>query len=286
MSSVAVISAVVSAGAGIYSANKAAKSASANKLPADVYNAYGEPNTPASGAIASRDNIFTGLNSAGFQDATAGASQSYIQALMQAAHNPQLGQAQAYNSDVLNGKYLNSPQVKGYADQAYNSIIGQGANQDARIQAQFANNGLGFSTGMQQAQRANKAATAGQAATTRAGILSSNYQGERQLQQGAVGNELSLNSAAPSYLSQINGALFAPLSSQAGLTTQLLGNPVQSPQPTYIQNPTGADALAAGTSTATGLYSLFNSLKGKFGGGSTGNTTGSGTTVGSGTGPW
>lgn len=280
MSAVAAAIAV-SAAAGVYSAHEASKAASANRLPADVYNAYGEPNTPASGAITSRNNIFSGINTQGFQDASTGASQNYIQSLLHAANNPQLGQAQAYNSDVLGGKYLNSPQVKGYADQAYNSIIGQGANQDARIQAQFANNGLGFSTGMQQAQRANKAATAGQAATTRAGILSSNYQGERQLQQGAVGNELSLNSAAPSYLSQINGALFAPYSAQAGLTTQLLGNAVQSPQPTYIQNPTGADALAAGTSTATGLYSLLSGLKGKFGGGSTGNTTGSG-----GSGPW
>lgn len=243
-------------------------------LPANNYNAYGEVNSPVTGAINSRDSIFNALNDPNFQAQVSGAQGNYLGALNSAANSPLLNSAKGYTSDVLSGNYLNSPIVKGYADQAYKGIISQGANQDARIQAGYANNGLGFSTGMQQAQQANKAATASSAAGTRAGILSSNYQQERQLQQGAVGNAETLNSATPSYLSQINSALYAPYQAQGGITTNLLGSPVQSPQPTYVQQPSGLDAAASGLSFGTGLASLYGKLQKSSGGGSSGNTSG------------
>jgi hypothetical protein len=267
--------AALSAGSGIYSASQASKKPSATQVaPADFYNAYGQKNTPNTGAVNSMNNIFGALNNSNLNNSAAGASGDYVSALQNAANGPQLAGANAYNSNVLSGQYLNSPQVKGYADQAYNSIIGQGANQDARTRANFANNGLGFSTGMQQSQQAGAAATANQASQARAGILSNNYQAERQLQQGAVGNAESLNAQTPNYLSQINSALYAPYTTQAALTTGLLGNSVNSPQGTYAQNPTGANALASGVSTATGMASLLQGLQQSSGGGNSGNTMG------------
>lgn len=259
---------------GLASAYGASQGSKQSTLPASFYNAYGQLNTPNTGAISSMNNIFNSINGTGFGAQTQGASQDLVNSLRGAANSPQLGAANAYNSDVLSGKYLNSPQVTDYANKAYSSIIGQGANQNARTQANFANNGLGFSTGMQQAQQANGAATAGQAATTRAGILSSNYQNERQLQQGAVGNAESLVSQAPNYLSQINSALYAPYNSQAGLTTGLLGQQTNNPQPTYVQQPNIGNVIGQGTGTAAGLYQLFQNLQQKNGGGNPGNSTG------------
>lgn len=266
MSSVATISVV---GGGLMSALNKPKTPT--QLPADNFNAYGEKNTPSTGAISSRDSIFNVLNSPGFQSLLSRASGQYTDSLSQAANSPLLGQAKGYTGDVLGGKYLQSPVVKGFADQAYNNIISHGQDQNARTQAQFSNNGLGFSTGMMQAQRANNAATANTAAGARAGILSNNYQAERQMQQGAVSNAESLNAQTPNYLSQINSALYAPYASQAALTTGLLGSPVSSPQSTYVANPNTGQQVAGGVSNATGLYSILNGLKGK---GSTGNSGG------------
>lgn len=257
MSSVATISVV-----GGLATSYLNKPKTPTQLAADNYNAYGEKNTQATGAINSRDSIFDSINSPGFQSLLQRASGDYTKSLTDAANSPLLGQAKGYTGDVLSGQYLNSPQVKNYADQAYNSIISQGKDQNARTEAQFANNGVGFSTGMQQAQRAGNAATANTAAGARAGILSNNYQAERQMQQGAVSNSESLTAQTPSYLSQINSALYAPYNSQAGLTTQLLGPSVNSPQSTYVANPSTGQQVAGGISSATGLYSLLSGLKG------------------------
>lgn len=269
MSSVATISAAGGLLTSFLNKPKAPK-----ELPSNNFNAYGENNTQAKGAIESRDSIFSDINSPGFQSLLNGSSEEYAGSLRDAAHSPLLNQAKGYTSDVLGGGYLESPTVKRFADQAYNSIVSQGRDQDVRTEAQYANNGIGFSSGMQQAQRANRAATAGQAATARSGILADNYKAERQMQQGAVGNAESLASQTPQYLSQINSALFAPYTARAGLTTGLLGSPTASPQPTYVAQPTAANQIATGTSTAAGLYSILNAIKAKSGGGSAGNSNG------------
>lgn len=259
---------------GLASAYGASQKSKQTTLPPSSLNAYGEFNTPDQGAITSRNNIFGTLNSGGLNSQAAGASQNYATTLNNAATNPLLSQGSAMLGNELSGADLNSPTVKGYADQAYNSIIGQGANQNARTQANFANNGLGFSTAMQQAQQAGNAATANQAATTRAGILSNNYQQERQLQQGAVGLSEGEVAQPASYLSQINNALYAPYNSQAQLTTGLLGPQTNNPQPTYVQQPNLGNAIGSGVSSASGLYSLFNNMQQANGGGSGGSVGG------------
>lgn len=265
------IAGVASLVGGLASAYGASQKPTATNLGSNFYNAYGQANTPNQGAITSMQNIFDALNGGSVNGQAVGASQAYANSLNSAASNPLIGSAGNYLSGELSGNDLNSPTVKGYADNAYNSIISQGANQNARTQANFANNGLGFSTAMQQAQQAGNAATANQAATTRAGILSNNYQAERQLQQGAVGLSEGVVAQPSTYLGQITNALYAPYNAQAGLTTGLLGQQTNNPQNTYVQNPNLGNAIGSGVSSASGLYSLFNSISKNNGGGTTGN---------------
>lgn len=256
---------------GLASAYGASQKPSQTNLGAQFTNAYGQTNTPNSGAITSMNNIFDQLNNGTVNSSAVGASQNYANSLNAAASNPLLGTANNYLSNELSGGDLSNPTVTGYANDAANSIISQGANQNARTMANFANNGIGFSTAMQQAQQAGNAATANQAATTKAGILSNNYQQERQLQQGAVGLGEGVVAQPSTYLSQLNGALYAPYNSQASLTTGLLGQQTSNPQNTYVQNPNLGNAIGSGVSSASGLYSLFNSINGANGGGSAGS---------------
>lgn len=259
---------------GLASAYGASQKSSASSLPANFYNAYGQLNTPNTGAITSMNNIFDSLNNGTVNSQAVGASQNLANSLNSAASNPLNAQGSSMLSGELAGQDLTSPIVNNYANDAYNSIISQGQNQNARTQANYAANGLGFSTGMQQAQQANSAATSNQAATTKAGILSQNYQQERQLQQGAVGLAESEVAQPSTYLSQINNALYSPYTSQAGLTTGLLGSSTYSPQPTYVQNPSLGNAIGSGVSGASGLYSLFNSVAQNNGLGTYGSTGG------------
>jgi hypothetical protein len=275
------IAGVASLVGGLASAYGASQKSSQTSLPASSLNAYGQFNTPNTGAITSMNNIFDTLNSGTLNSQATGASQNYANSLNAAATNPLLAQGSNYLSNELAGGDLNSPQVNNYANQAYNSIISQGANQNARTAANYANNGLGFSTAMNQAQQAGNAATANTAATTRAGILSNNYEQQRQLQQGAIGLSEGEVAQPATYLGQINNALYAPYNSQASLTTGLLGSPTNNPQNTYVQQPGLGQALSSGVSTASGLNSLFNNLNMQSGYGSDGNTgTPTGTTNG------
>jgi len=256
---------------GLSSAYGALQKPSQQNLGANFYNAYGQQNTPNSGAITSMGNIFNSLNNGTVNSQATDASGNLVGALNAASDSPLNAASGQYLQNELQGGDLTSPLVNNYANQASNQIISQGANQNARTQANFANNGLGFSTAMQQAQQAGTAATANQAATTKAGILSQNYQQERNLQQGAVNLGESVTAQPSQYLSQINNALYAPYTSQAGLTTQLLGNQTNNPQNTYVQNPNLGNAIGSGVSSATGLYSLFKSMNQQQGGGSGGN---------------
>lgn len=249
----------ISAVAGLGSAYLGSKN-KATAIPTDVYNAYGEKNTPNTGAITSRDNIFGRVNDQHFQSQATGFADQYRRALQGAAVDPRLGAVSDYGSAVLRGDYLQSPQVTNYANQAADGINAAGADNARRVGATFARGGQGFSTGMLQALQSARAAAAQKAATTRAGILMQGYQQERGLQQGASDIVSGAVAQPLNYLGQVNNAMYAPLQAQAGLTTQLLGSN-QVREPTQVQEPTFADKLAGGVQTATGLYSLYKGLK-------------------------
>lgn len=228
-------------------------------VPATVYNAYGEANQPIKGAITSRDNIFNAINGDAFQSGINGASNLYTSRLKAAAYDPRLSAISNYGSDVLAGRYLTSPVVTGYANQAADTINAAGADEAARSAALYTRGGQGFSTGMLQALQSARTAAAQKAATTRAGILSSNYQNERNMQQGATDIVSNSVNQPLNYLGQVTGAMYQPYQLQAGLTTQLLGQN-QIHDPTLIQQPNAMSSIASGINTAAGLYSLYKGV--------------------------
>jgi hypothetical protein len=248
---------------------KKAAQGAANK-PQLVYNAYGELNTPATGAINSRDTIFNNMNSDEFQKRVAANTDAYSTEIAKSAYGKDMQDISTYGSDVLNGKYLQSPVVANYARGANNQIMAANADQLARSHAMFSRNGMGFSTTMQQAQQADKAASAAKGASLESQILANNYQNERALQSAAPSIITGAQNQRLSYLSGLNNALYAPLQTQAGITTQLLGNN-QIKDPTYVQTPTSADSFNNGLSSAVGMYSMYKGLNS----GNTSKTAGS-----------
>lgn len=262
MSSVAVIGAVVAAGTAVYSASeqkKAAKKAAASTP--DAYNAYGELNTPAEGAIKSRDSIFDTVNSDAFQTQSKSLSAQYLKALQNAATDQRTQAVSDYAAKELRGDFLQSPQVTDMANSASDQITAGAADNAARLQAQYARGGTGFSTGMLQGLQANQTAAAVQAARAKSSILGQNYQYERGLQNSAA-PLLSAAVAAPAtYLAQASDALYQPYQSQAGLTTQLLGGGQQLSPKTMLQTPTLAQNIGTGVKTAQGIYDLYQNFK-------------------------
>lgn len=229
-------------------------------LNPNLYNAYGETNRPNTAAIASRDNILNTLNDPSFRGSANGATNDYIGSLRSAAGSPGLSSAYQYALGGVRGNNLSNPAVDQYAQQAYQAQVSQGANAAARTRALMARGGVGFSTGNQQAQAADAAAAAGQGALARSNILTQNRQFERGLQQQDVGLLDQQVGQQAQYLGAIPGAMYAPLQSQAGLTTSLLAGAPQIQSPTYIQQPGFSDALAKGVSTGTGLYDAYTNF--------------------------
>jgi len=251
----------IGAAASAYSASqqsKAAKEASNKK--ATQYNAYGEEAaTGNTGAVASKNSVFGTLNSSGFQNKVNSNTNEYTSALDNAANGQDLANISAYGNDVLSGKYLNSPTVNNYARQANNQVMSANANQNARTRAMYNRNGMGFSTGMQQAQQADTAAASAKGAGLESQIVANNYQNERNNQQNASSIIEGAQNQKLSYLNQKNSALYSPLQQQSSITTQLLGNG-SSQSPTYVQSPTISDTINDGLSTATGLYSMYKGI--------------------------
>lgn len=256
-----IIAGVVGVAGTAYSAiqqNKAAKAA-AGATP-DAYNAYGEINAPMEGAIKSRDSIFDTVNSDVFQSQSKSLSAQYLKALQSAANDQRTKQVSDYAASTLRGDYLQSPQITRMAEGASDQIMAGAADNAARLQAMYARGGTGFSTGMLQGLQANKTAAAAQAARTKASILGQNYQFERGLQQSAAPLLAGAVAAPATYLAQASDALYQPYTTQAGLTTQLLGGGQQLSPKTMLQTPTLAQNIGTGVKTAQGLYDLYQNF--------------------------
>lgn len=249
--------AVAAIGAGMLSSYMDSKKKNTT-VPNQVTTAYGE-NTPIQGAITSRDSVLNTLNSRAFNDRVGAAQDQYLSGLQTAATNPAWGQIGNYGQSVLRGDYLQSPVITKYANDAYNRIMAEAADNQTRMQTQFNRAGQGFSTGMAQALQAARTTAAAKAATVKSGILADNYGKERVLQQGASDILQSGIAGQSSAYGNAMNALYAPLQAQAGLTTQLLGNQSVT-QPTLIAQPSFADKFASGVNTASGLYSLYNNM--------------------------
>lgn len=239
------------------------------QLAPNVYNPYGEVNTPATGAINSRNQIFNSLGAD--QPGLTTATGNYASALTSAASDPRLKATSDYSMGVLRGDYLNSPMVNDYANKAAAGITAAGADTRARMGAALARGGQGFSTGALQAAQTGDAAAAAEAERTRAGIKMQNYQSERQIQNQAPGQVQTAVGLPSQFLSGVAGAYLSPLQAEAGLTTQLLGGQNQIKDQTLMQSPSFSDKLAAGLKTGTALADIIGQIYGKTG---TGTGTG------------
>ena len=229
----------------------------------DQYNPYGEVNTPAEGAIDSRDSIFELLNSQGFQDQTNAANQGYIDYLSTASRSPQLAAIEGFGERTLRGDYLNSALIARYADQARDGVNRTAADSAERLSAGYGRAGQGFSTGQLQAVTNSKTRASSEAERLKAGILASNYQNERALQQSAPSILQGVANQRGDYLSRITGAEYQPLQLRANLTTGLLGGGNTVQQADAYQNPSTMDSISQGVSTASGLAELYNIYAGK-----------------------
>ena len=231
-------------------------SSSPKQLNPVLYNQYGQMNTVDQGAITSRDNLFAQVNQAPFMNGVSNATNAYINSLTNAANSPGLNSAYQYGLGELQGNDLSNPLVTNYANQAYQSQVNQAADAASRMRAQMSRGGMGFSTANQQAQAADMAAGASKGALARSGILSQNEQFERGLQQQAPGIMETALAQQPGYLSQVTGAMYAPLQSQANMTQTLLGQN-QIGYPSYQQQPSFMQQLTSGLNLGQGLFGAF-----------------------------
>lgn len=180
----------------------------------------GRPNFGATGAPQMRSTLFNYLG--GYIPGMAQAGQNYASALGKAASDAGWNQAAGVARGNLAGQYLNgSPQVDRAIAANRNAQMADAANEGARIRSQYNQNGMGFSTGAQQADQANRTAAATQAAQNAANTYMQNYMAERA-NQNAAGQQLVQATAAPlNYLSQVPGAYTSGLTSAGNLLTGL-----------------------------------------------------------------
>lgn len=250
-----LIAGTLEAGASAYGTSQAGKMKGVNP---DTTNAYGEINTPNSGAINSRNSIFNSM--ANLQPNINAATTNAANATSSAANNPAFGAITNYGTGVMRGDYLNSPTVNNYATQAANRIQAAGADTAARTQEAFGRQGMGLGTGVTQALQTGNTAAAAQAAQQEAGIKLQNYQAERQNQMQAPGIISSGITTPTALAQQVPGQLLNPLQQQAGITNSLLGN-AQASQPTLVQQPNLANDLAQGLSSGASVYSALGGGK-------------------------
>ena len=230
---------------------------STSQVVPDIYNAYGERNTPNTGAIGSRDAIFNALK--GYQPGLTTATGNYASALTGAAQDPRLAASSDYAMKLLRGDYLQSPLVNEYATQAGNQIRAGAGDTRARVGAALARGGQGFSTGQVQALQTGDTAAAARAAELEAQIRGQNYQAERGNQMQAPGLVSGAVREPLNYMSMVPGAYLNPLTTQAGLTTTLLGSNLVKDQ-TLMQQPSLSDTLAAGANAGVNIYDLLKQL--------------------------
>jgi hypothetical protein len=144
---------------------------------------------------------------------------------------PGWGQAQTLASNEMQGKYLNgSPELDNAMAQMRAGSNASTANTNAGIRSQFAQNGMSFGTGNQEAQMATQAANNASANNAEAQARLQNYQAERQLQSNAVNNYATATSTPLNYLAQDNTPYMTPLTDISQIVSGLSkGGTVNNP---------------------------------------------------------
>lgn len=201
-------------------------------------NAANKIRTPTGGP-EQRDWIFGQMT--GDRGAINGANQNFISGLNSAAYDPARSGMRNYVSSVLGGNYLHgSPELDSAMGAMRSASAAEGANDAGRVRSQFAQNGMSFGTGNQEAQDNATTSRAAAEDSAEAQARLANYQQERQYQEAAPGEMEKQISAPLNYLQAIPQAYLSPLSSMAQLTQGLAGGgSIATPTPYQTQGLAG-----------------------------------------------
>lgn len=161
-------------------------------------------------------------------------TRNYVSALNSAASDPALAQSKQYEQDILGGKYLNgSPALDNSMAQMRAAASRAVADQNAKTASGFAQNGMSFGTGNQEAQQAGTALQTSQANQTEADARLKNYEAERGYMEAAPSAIQSIDKDTTGYLSAVPGAYLAPLTSEAQIVAGLSGGGTVATPSTY-----------------------------------------------------
>jgi hypothetical protein len=182
----------------------------------------GRPTQAPTGGVPQRNRIFDTLSATA--PAQSEAAGQLAGGLETAAANPGWGNAADLANRTMRGDYLSgSPQLNDAMTAIRREQMASAADEGARIKSQYNQNGLGFSTGNQQALQNNAAAASARAGETEANTYLQNYEAERQRQAQAPDALKTALSAPLDYLSQVSQAYNQPLMQQAQLVQSLAG---------------------------------------------------------------
>lgn len=195
------------------------------------FDSLGTETGPYSGQ-GMRSNIYQSI--LGNQGNVNAATDQYVKSLQSAATDPNRAKEMSYEQDVLGGKYLNgSPAL----DEAMGQMRAQSnrstADTNAKTRSTFAQNGMGFGTGAQEAELANGALNTSQANATEASTRLQNYQTERGYQQAAPQTMESLIAAPSEYYSKAASAYYDPLNTESQIVQRLSGGGTVATPSTY-----------------------------------------------------
>ncbi len=215
------------------------------------YDKKGKPvqNFNPSGAPQMREGIFNQIDET--HPVTTASSHELAGRLAEASNDPGWADAQGNARATIRGDYLNgSPQLDAAMAATRRSQMNAAADSNARQGAQFARNGMTFSTANQQANQANNAAAAAAAGNTEAQARLANYTAERQNQIKGT-EQLEAATAAPlNYLENIPNALLNPLATEASLISGLsTGGPIATPSSTIVKKPGTGDYISGALSS-------------------------------------
>jgi hypothetical protein len=200
--------------------------------------------TSSNGGQAQRNVIYDQMDTAQpmIQQSTA----DYVKALQSAATNPERTNEMDYEKSVLNGDYLNgSPALDNAMSQLRDASSRAIGDANAKTDASYAQNGMSFGTGNQEAQMANTALENSQTNQTEANARLQNYQTERGYQNSAPATIESLIQAPTTYLSAVPTAYTSELTNEANIVKSLSGGGSVATPSTY-QTSSGISQTGSG----------------------------------------
>ncbi|MDR1190324.1 MAG: hypothetical protein LBK60_01495 [Verrucomicrobiales bacterium] len=176
--------------------------------------------------------------------------------IYEAANSPALPEVLGLMRRQLRGDYLSgSPELRERLAQITAAGERAGADEEAAARDGLARAGMRFSTPMQQAQQAARAARRAQARDTATGEGWQDYRAERMIQQQAPTSVFAALSEPLNNTGQLNPALYNDLDSELTLLMKgINGGTMQNPQ--LIQKPGAMDMAQQALSMASSVAGM------------------------------